>query len=70
MLFLKVVGELFAFTSTGDAPNSLVFGLDIDTWLNYTLIFFGISSFAFVWVWATGFIRDRQAGKPIDKPWE
>ena len=59
-----------AFTTTGDIANSQVFGIDMGTWLIYTLIFFGISSFAFVWVWAIGFFRDRQMGKPIEKPWE
>tara|TARA_Y100001968_G_C19333052_1_gene705331 strand:+ start:164 stop:355 length:192 start_codon:yes stop_codon:yes gene_type:complete len=62
--------EIIAFTSNADAANTLIFGKDIQTWLVYTLIFFGITSFSFVWVWFAGLLKDRQSGKPLDKFWE
>tara|TARA_Y100001968_G_scaffold244262_1_gene228253 strand:- start:351 stop:542 length:192 start_codon:yes stop_codon:yes gene_type:complete len=61
---------LFGFSTNRDAASSLVFGRDLDTWLNYTLIFFGLTALAFVSVWIIGLLQDIRAGKSIPKPWE
>tara|TARA_B100000214_G_C23643008_1_gene479321 strand:+ start:32 stop:241 length:210 start_codon:yes stop_codon:yes gene_type:complete len=60
----------FIFTSNHDVQDLLIFGHNIDTWLIYVLIFFGISSFAFVLVWFLGLLTERQSGKSIKQPWE
>tara|TARA_Y100001968_G_scaffold34441_1_gene26458 strand:- start:106 stop:309 length:204 start_codon:yes stop_codon:yes gene_type:complete len=60
----------FLFTSNHDVQDLLVFGHSIDTWLIYVLIFFGLSSFAFVLVWLFGLLVERQSGKSIKQPWE
>ena len=60
----------FAFTSNHDVQNLLIFGNNIDTWLIYVLIFFGLSSFAFISVWFIGLFVERQSGQSIKQPWE
>ena len=60
----------FIFTSNQDAQDLLIFGRNIDTWLIYVLIFFGLSSLAFVFVWLVGLLVERQSGKSIKQPWE
>ena len=60
----------FIFTSNQDVQNALIFGRDINTWLIYVLIFFGLTFLAFAWVWFTGFLIERQSGKSIKQPWE
>ncbi len=60
----------FIFTSNNDVQDLLIFGHNIDTWLIYVLIFFGLSSFGFVSVWFIGLLVDRQSGKSIKQPWE
>ena len=60
----------FIFTSNNDVKDLLIFGHNIDTWLIYVLIFFGLSSFAFVSVWFIGLLVERQSGKSIKQPWE
>jgi hypothetical protein len=60
----------FIFTSNNDVKDLLIFGHNIDTWLIYVLIFFGLSSFAFVSVWFIGLFVERQSGKSIKQPWE
>jgi len=60
----------FIFTSNNDVQDLLVFGHNIDTWLIYVLIFFGLSSFAFISVWFAGLLVERQSGKSIKQPWE
>ena len=60
----------FIFTSNNDVKDLLIFGQNIDTWLIYVLIFFGLSSFAFVSVWLLGLLVERQSGKSIKQPWE
>ena len=60
----------FIFTSNHDVQDLLIFGHGIDTWLIYALIFFGLSSFAFVFVWLIGLLVERQSGKSIKQPWE
>tara|TARA_Y100001968_G_C18894324_1_gene497696 strand:+ start:230 stop:439 length:210 start_codon:yes stop_codon:yes gene_type:complete len=60
----------FLFTSNHDVQDFLIFGQNIDTWLIYVLIFFGLSSLAFVLVWLTGLIVERQSGKSVKQPWE
>ena len=60
----------FIFTSNNDVKDLLIFGHNIDTWLIYVLIFFGLSSLAFVSVWLLGLLVERQSGKSIKQPWE
>ena len=60
----------FLFTSNHDVQNLLIFGQNIDAWLIYVLIFFGLTSLAFVLVWFTGFLAESQSGKSIKQPWE
>ena len=60
----------FIFTSNHDVQDLLIFGHNIDTWLIYVLIFFGLSSLAFVSVWFIGLLVERQSGKSIKQPWE
>ena len=60
----------FIFTSNNDVKDLLIFGHNIDTWLIYVLIFFGLSSVAFVSVWFIGLLVERQSGKSIKQPWE
>ena len=67
---LKFSHAFFIFTSNHDVKNLLIFGLDINTWLIYVLVFFGLTSFAFVLVWLIGLIRERQSGQTIKQPWE
>ncbi len=42
---------LLAFTSNADVDKFLFFGKGIEVWLVYTLIFFGLTSIAFVVTW-------------------
>ncbi len=58
------------FTSNQDVHDLLILGHNIDTWLIYVLIFFGISSFAFVSVWLIGLLVERKSEKSIKQPWE
>tara|TARA_B100000700_G_C14501010_1_gene604052 strand:- start:174 stop:383 length:210 start_codon:yes stop_codon:yes gene_type:complete len=60
----------FIFTSNNDVQDLLIFGHNIDTWLISVLIFFGLSSIAFVSVWFIGLIVERESGKSIKQPWE
>ena len=60
----------FIFTSNHDVQDLLIFGHSIDTWLIYVLIFFGLTSLAFVLVWLIGALIERQSGKSIKQPWE
>ena len=60
----------FIFTSNHDVQDLLIFGHNVDDWLIYVLIFFGISSFAFVSVWFIGLLVERQSEKSIKQPWE
>ena len=60
----------FIFTSNHDVQDLLIFGQNIDTWLIYVLILFGLSSFAFVSVWFIGLLVERQSEKSIKQPWE
>ena len=67
---INFVQVYFLFTSNNDVQNLLIFGQNIDTWLIYVLILFGLSSFAFVSVWLIGLFVERQSGKSIKQPWE
>ncbi len=58
------------FTSNNDVQDLLIFGHTIDAWLIYVLIFFGISSLAFVFVWLIGFLAESRSEKSIKQPWE
>jgi hypothetical protein len=60
----------FIFTSNNDVQDLLIFGHNIDAWLIYVLIFFGLTSLAFVSVWFIGFLVESQSGKSIKQPWE
>ena len=60
----------FIFTSNHDVDDLLIFGHNIDTWLIYVLVLFGLSSFAFVLVWSIGFLAERESGESIKQPWE
>ncbi len=60
----------FIFTSNNDVQDLLIFGHNIDAWLIYVLIFFGLTSLAFVLVWFMGFLAESQSGKSIKQPWE
>ena len=47
-----------AFQTAGDTGEGLlIFGMDIATLQQWTLIYLGISSLAFVLVWVIGFLR-------------
>ena len=67
---MNFLATYFIFTSNHDVQNLLIFGHTINTWLIYVLIFFGLSSFAFVSVWFLGLLVERQSGKSIKQPWE
>ncbi len=61
----------FIFTTNNDVQDLLIFGHNIDVWLIYVLIFFGLTSLAFVGVWFKGFLTEsRQSGNSIKQPWE
>ena len=60
----------FIFTSNNDVQDLLILGHNIDAWLIYVLIFFGLTSLAFVLVWLIGFLAESQSGKSIKQPWE
>ncbi|WP_269623915.1 cytochrome B6 [Prochlorococcus marinus] len=60
----------FLFTTNNDVQNLLIFGHNINTWLIYVLIFFGLTSLAFVLVWFTGFLVESKSGQSIKQPWE
>ena len=64
------LNSYFIFTSNNDVKDLLIFGHNIDTWLIYVLIFFGLTSLAFVLVWFIGLLAERQSGKSIKQPWE
>ena len=66
----KLLNFYFIFTSNQDVQNSLILGRDINTWLIYVLIFFGLTSLAFVSVWFIGFLAESQSGESIKQPWE
>jgi len=67
---LKSVPFYFIFTSNHDVQDLLIFGQKIETWLIYVLIFFGLTSLAFVLVWLIGFLAESQSVKSIKQPWE
>ena len=67
---INCANAYFIFTSNNDVQDLLIFGHNIDTWLIYILIFFGLSAFAFVSVWFIGLLVERQSGKSLKQPWE
>ena len=69
-MILKLIAFYFIFTSNHDVQDLKIFGHNIDTWLIYVLIFFGLTSLAFVLVWFIGFLAESQSGKSIKQPWE
>ena len=46
-----------AFRTAGEAADGLPFGLDIASMQQWTLIYLGLSSLAFVVVWVVGYLR-------------
>ena len=62
--------HFFIFTTNNDVQDLLIFGHNIDAWLIYVLIFFGLTSLAFVLVWLIGFVVESQSGKSVKQPWE
>ena len=60
----------FIFTTNNDVQDLLIFGHNIEAWLIYVLIFFGLTSLAFVLVWIIGFLAESQSGQSIKQPWE
>ena len=62
--------DYFLFTSNHDLQDLMIFGHNIDTWLVYVVIFFGLSSLAFLAVWFIGFLVEKQSGESIQQPWE
>ena len=44
-------------STAGEASGALPFGLDMAKLQNWTLIYLGLSSLAFVVVWVVGFLR-------------
>tara|TARA_Y100001968_G_scaffold145207_1_gene132686 strand:- start:304 stop:513 length:210 start_codon:yes stop_codon:yes gene_type:complete len=62
--------HFFIFTTNNDVQDLLIFGQNIDSWLIYVLVFFGLTSFAFVLVWLIGFWSESQSGKSFKQPWE
>ena len=69
-MILKLSPGYFIFTSNQDVQDLLIFGFNIDTWLIYVLIFFGLTSLCFVSVWFIGLLAESQSGKSIKQPWE
>ena len=69
-MIINFSNVFFIFTSNNDVQDLLIFGHNIDTWLISVLIFFGLSSIAFVSVWLIGLIVERESGKSIKQPWE
>ena len=61
---------VFIFTTNDDVQDLLIFGHDINAWLVYVLIFFGLTSLAFIAVWLIGFFAESRSGKSIKQPWE
>ncbi len=70
LVILLIVLVNFSFVSNNDVQDLSIFGHNIDTWLIYVLIFFGLTSLAFILVWFMGFLAERQSGKSIKQPWE
>ena len=69
-MILNFSHPYFIFTSNQDVQDLLIFGRNIDTWLIYVLIFFGLSSLAFISVWLIGLLFERQSEKSVKQPWE
>ena len=53
-----------------DCPLTMFLGLSQDTWLIVAVSLLGLSGVRFLWVWWSGFLGDRKAGKPVEYPWE
>ena len=70
-MIFKFSHLFFIFTTNNDVQDLLILGHNIDSWLIYVLIFFGLTSLGFVSVWLIGFLNEsRQSGKSIKQPWE
>tara|TARA_B100000902_G_C27026535_1_gene772264 strand:- start:175 stop:384 length:210 start_codon:yes stop_codon:yes gene_type:complete len=62
--------KFFIFTTNNDVQDLLIFGHNIDSWLIYVVVFFGLTSLAFVLVWGIGFLAESRSGKSTKQPWE
>ena len=69
-MIIKFLSAYFIFTSNHDLEDLLIFGHKIDTWLVSVLIFFGLSTVAFLSVWFIGILTERQSGQSVKQPWE
>ena len=69
-MVFKFLHFYFIFTSNSDIQDLLIFGHNIDTWLISVIIFFGLTSFAFILVWLIGFLAESQSGESIKQPWD
>ncbi len=69
-MILNFSNTFFIFTSNHDVQDLLILGQDIESWLIYVLIFFGLTSLAFIAVWLIGLLAEKQAGKSIKQPWD
>jgi hypothetical protein len=49
--------SLLALSTAGDAAQGLLFGWDIADFQKWALIYLGVSSLAFIVVWAVGLVR-------------
>ena len=70
LMKMKCSLAYFLFTSNQDVQDLLIFGQNIDSWLIYVLIFFGLSSLAFISVWLIGLLFESQSEKSVKQPWE
>tara|TARA_Y100001978_G_C23500535_1_gene340814 strand:+ start:259 stop:495 length:237 start_codon:yes stop_codon:yes gene_type:complete len=69
-VILDSAHNYFIFTSNNDVQDLLIFGKNIDAWLIYVLIFFGLTALAFVLVWLIGFLSESRSQKSSKQPWE
>tara|TARA_B100000131_G_C17657114_1_gene426623 strand:+ start:374 stop:520 length:147 start_codon:yes stop_codon:yes gene_type:complete len=48
----------------------MIFGIDENILLIIALAFFGLSGLYYVWLWATGFIKESRLQDKPKQPWE
>ena len=61
---------IFLFTTNSDLDDFLIFGKDIQTWLIYASVFFGVTLIAFLAVWSIDLLRTIKSGKSVKQPWD
>ena len=62
--------HFYAFTTNADTVDGLVFGKNINTWLNLTLVLLGLMLISYLSVWGIGLIREKNSGKSMKQPWD